>query len=133
MASQVVVILVIVLILLIIIILAMLFYYFWLIRKRIIRDNLTYLVQQGTTSSTTDIFELDNYQMYICNRTPITITLSGSTGLAGKLYYISNLTGATAYTIAGNGITLLQTENAIPDDSLCMYVFLDSNRLLRIF
>lgn len=133
MASETVIILVIILVILIIAIIAMILFYFWSIRKRIIRDNLTYLVQQGTTNSTTDIFELDNWNIYVCNRTPITITMSGSKGLSGRLYYISNFSGGKAFTIAGNGITILQTDNVIPDGSLCLYVFLDDTRLQRIF
>jgi len=111
----------------------MLLFYLWSIRKKIIRDNLTYLVQQGTTSSTTDIFELDNYGIYVCNRTPITITLSGSTGLSGKMFYISNFSGGKVFTIAGNGIVLLQNDNIIPNGSLCLYVFLDDSRVQKIF
>lgn len=133
MASQGVVILIIVLIILILIIIGMVIYYLWSIRKKIIRNNLTYLTQQGTSNSTTDIFELDTYQIYVCNRTPITITLSSNGNQTGKLYYISNFGSQNAYTIAGNGLTILQQDNVIQNDSLAMYVFLDNGRLLRIF
>jgi hypothetical protein len=133
MASQGVVILVIILVLLIIIIIAMLIYYFWSVRKKFIRNNLTYLVQQGTSNSTTDIFELDTYQIYVCNRTPITITMSSNLNQAGKLYYISNFGKQNAFTIAGNGLTILQQDNIVQYDSLSMYVFLDNNRLLKLF
>lgn len=133
MTSATVIILIIVLVFLILTIIAMLLFYIWSIRKRIIRDNLTYLVQQGTSNSVTDIFELDTYQIYVCNRTPITITMSANGYQTGKLYYISNTGRQSAYTIAGNGLTILQTDNSIPGDSLAIYVFLDGNRLLRLF
>ena len=133
--DQATAILVIILIILIIIIIAMLLFWLWFQRKNTIRTNLTYLVQQGTSNSTTDIFELNNYNIYVCNRTPITITLSGVNGsnLTGKLYYISNYTNQKAYTIAGNGITVLQSDNIIDSEMIAMYVFLDNARLLRLF
>ena len=121
-------------IILVVIIITMLLYYLWTKRKRIFKNNLSYSIQQGTTSSGTDIFDMNEHDIYICNRTPINITLSGIDGKdsSGRLFYISNDTPQEAHTIAGKDLTLLHSSNIIEENSIAMYVFLDNYRLQRL-
>jgi len=125
--------LIIVIVLLIILIIGLVIYYFWSIRESIIRNNLTYAVQQGASNSPTDIFDIDEYDIYIANKAPINITIASSNNNKGKMIYISNPNSNQIFTSAGDGLVLLQSSNMILPRSYAIYVFIDKERATRLF
>jgi hypothetical protein len=133
MASGLTITLIVFIVILVLLIIMLFLAWLWSMRSTFVRNNLIYLVQQGSSNTTTDIFDTNEYDVYIANKAPINITISASNSNKGRMIYISNPNPNPVYMSAGEGLIILQSSNVINPRSYSILIFLDQERASRLF